>query len=465
MSDSSLASLANLDDVYAYVDEHAADYIGTLQRLVRQPSIAAQSPGMAETADIVKDLLADLGLDPRLVDTRGGFPVVYGELQGTSSRMLSFYDHYDVQPADPLDQWKSDPWAGEIRDGRIWARGVSDNKGNIAARVAAIDAWQKVRGELPLSVKFIIEGEEEIGSPHLYNFAEDHPELCRADACIWEFGGRDIDGKPQIHLGLKGICYVELRAKGARLDWHSSVATSVPNPAWRLVWALASLKDENERILIPGFYDDVVPPTAEEIQALENLPNTEAERLEDLGIDRFLAGLTSLELHKRDYFQPTCTISGLLSGYTGAGSKTVLPSTAMAKVDMRLCANQDPYKVYQSLRRYLDYQGFTDIESELLGPGYPARTSLNAPIAQVVTETYRELYGQEPSIYPTSSGSGPWYQLCTQYGIDACTSGVGHGRSQAHAPNENIYVDDFILEIKHIALIMARYAAHPSPQD
>jgi len=354
MSDSSLASLANLDDVYAYVDEHAADYIGTLQRLVRQPSIAAQSLGMAETADIVKDLLADLGLDPRLVDTRGGFPVVYGELQGTSSRMLSFYDHYDVQPADPLDQWKSDPWAGEIRDGRIWARGVSDNKGNIAARVAAIDAWQKVRGELPLSVKFIIEGEEEIGSPHLYNFAEDHPELCRADACIWEFGGRDIDGKPQIHLGLKGICYVELRAKGARLDWHSSVATSVPNPAWRLVWALASLKDENERILIPGFYDDVVPPTAEEIQALENLPNTEAERLEDLGIDRFLAALTSLELHKRDYFQPTCTISGLLSGYTGAGSKTVLPSTAMAKVDMRLCANQDPYKVYQSLRRYLE---------------------------------------------------------------------------------------------------------------
>ncbi|MGI8405284.1 MAG: M20/M25/M40 family metallo-hydrolase [Thermomicrobiales bacterium] len=456
------STMNDLEDVYRYVDEHAADYTEMLQRLLQQPSIAAQGLGMAETAEMVKGLLDGLGFNPRLVDTRGGFPVVYGELKGEKDRTLSFYDHYDVQPADPLDQWESDPWAAEIRDGRIWARGVSDNKGNIAARVAAIDAWQKVRGPLPLNVKFIIEGEEEIGSAHLYNFAEDHPDLCKADACIWEFGGRDIDGRPQIHLGLKGICYVELRAKGARLDWHSSVATSVPNSAWRLVWVLASLKDENERILIPGFYDDVVPPTAEELQALENLPNTEAERLEDLGIDQFLGGLTGIELQKRDYFQPTCTISGFLSGYTGAGSKTVLPSTAMAKVDMRLCANQDPFKVYESLREYLDDQGFTDIETELLGPGYPARTSLNAPIAQVVADTYRELYGQEPSIYPTSSGSGPWYQLCTQYGIDACTSGVGHGRSQAHAPNENIFIDDYILEIKHIALIMERFAQHSS---
>lgn len=448
----------DLQDVYAYVDQHANEYIAQLQRLLQQPSIAAQGVGMTETADLVKAMLDDLGFNPRLVDTRGGFPVVYGEHKGEIDRTLSFYDHYDVQPADPLDQWESDPWAAEIRDGRIWARGVSDNKGNIAARLAAIDAWQKVRGPLPLNVKFIIEGEEEIGSPHLYNFAEDHPDLCSADACIWEFGGRDIDGRPQIHLGLKGICYVELRAKGARHDWHSSVATSVPNPAWRLVWALASLKDENERILIPGFYDDVVPPTEEELAALENLPNTEAERLEDLGIDQFLGGLTGMELHKRDYFQPTCTISGLLSGYTEAGSKTVLPSTAMAKLDMRLCANQDPFKIYDALRKHLDDQGFTDIETELLGPGYPARTSLKAPIAEVVAETYRELYGQDPAIYPTSAGSGPWYQLCSQYGIDACTSGVGHGRSQAHAPNENIYVDDFILEIKHIALIMERFA-------
>lgn len=450
---------ANLYDVYAYADAHADEYIGALQRLLRQPSIAAQGVGMAETAGIVEQMLSGLGAAPRRVDTRGGYPVVYAELPGAAGKTLSFYNHYDVQPADPLDEWDSDPWMAEIRDGRIWARGVADNKGNIAARVAAIDAWQKVRGPLPLNVKFIIEGEEEIGSPHIHHFAEDHPDLCRADACIWEFGGRDIDGRPQIHLGLKGICYVELRAKGARSDWHSSVATSVPNPAWRLVWALSTLKDQDERILIPGFYDKVVAPTEAELAAMAKLPDTEQERLDDLGIDQFLGGLTGIELHRRDYFQPTCTISGFLSGYTGKGTKTVLPGAAMAKVDMRLVANQDPHEIYALLRKHLDDNGFEDIETDLLGPGFPARTSLDAPIAKVVAETYEELYGQEPAIYPTSAGSGPWYQLCDQFGIDACTAGVGHGRSQAHAPNENIYVEDFILGIKHIAAIMDRFAA------
>lgn len=448
----------DLSDVFQYIDDHKDEYIRLLQGMLRQPSIAAQSLGMQEMADKVSDDLRALGAEPRQVDTRGGFPVVYAELAGTADRTLSFYDHYDVQPADPLDEWESDPWAGEIRDGRIWARGVADNKGNIAARFAAIDAFRKVRGELPLNVKFIIEGEEEIGSPHLQNFIDDNPDLCQADACIWEFGGRDIDGQPQIHLGLKGICYVELRAKGARSDWHSAAATSVPNPAWRLVWALSTLKGPDDRILIPGFYDKCVPPTEAELDAMAKLPNLEQERLEDLGIDQFINGLTGMDLHLKDLFEPTCTISGLLSGYTGEGQKTVLPGTAMAKIDMRLVANQDPHEIYDLLRKHLDDNGFTDIETELIGAGYPARTSLEAPIARVVAETFEELYGEAPAIYPTNPGSGPWYQLCDALGIDACTAGVGHGRSQAHAPNENIYVDDYILGIKHIAAIMKRYA-------
>lgn len=448
----------DLSDVYQYVDEHRDEYIRLLQEMLQQPSIAAQGLGMEEMANKVSDDLRALGAEPRQIDTRGGFPVVYAELPGKVDRTLSFYDHYDVQPADPLDQWESDPWSGDVRDGRIWARGVADNKGNIAARFAAIDAWQKVRGELPLNVKFIIEGEEEIGSPHLQNFIDDNPDLCRADACIWEFGGRDIDGRPQIHLGLKGICYVELRVKGARSDWHSAAATSVPNPAWRLVWALSTLKGPDDRILIPGFYDRCVPPTEAELDAMAKLPNLERERLEDLGIDRFINGLTGMDVHLKDLFEPTCTISGLLSGYTEEGQKTVLPGMAMAKIDMRLVANQDPHEIYDLLRKHLDDNGFTDIESELIGAGYPARTSLDAPIARVVAETFEELYGQEPAIYPTNPGSGPWYQLCDALGIDACTAGVGHGRSQAHAPNENIYVDDFLLGIKHIAAIMDRYA-------
>jgi acetylornithine deacetylase/succinyl-diaminopimelate desuccinylase-like protein len=451
-------STHNLNDVFRYIDDHRDEYIASLQRMLQQPSIAAQGLGMEEMATLVEDDLKSLGATPRRIDTRGGFPVVYAEFGGQGERMLSFYDHYDVQPADPLDQWESDPWAGEVRDGRIWARGVADNKGNIAARFAAIDAWQKVREPLPVSVKFIIEGEEEIGSPHLQNFIDDKPELCQADACIWEFGGRDIDGRPQIHLGLKGICYVELRAKGARLDWHSASATSVPNPAWRLVWALSTLKGEDDRILIPGFYDKVVAPTQAELEAMANLPNNEQERLADLGIRQFINGLTGQALHLKDLFEPTCTISGLESGYTGMGQKTVLPSRAMAKLDMRLVANQDPHEIYDLLRKHLDDNGFTDIETELIGAGYPARTSLEAPIAKVVAETFVDVYGQAPAIYPTNPGSGPWYQLCDALGIDACTAGVGHGKSQAHAPNENIFVEDFILGIKHIAAIMDRFA-------
>ncbi|MCO5228607.1 MAG: M20/M25/M40 family metallo-hydrolase [Thermomicrobiales bacterium] len=201
----------DLSAVYAYIDEHKDEYIAQLQTMLHQPSIAAQGVGMIEMAAMVQADMDKLGFETRQYDTRGGFPVVYGEKAGASDKTLVFYDHYDVQPADPFDEWTSDPWSGEIRDGKIFARGVADNKGNIAARFAAIDAWQRINGELPLRLKFIIEGEEEVGSMHLQNFIDDHNDLCQADACIWEFGGRDLDGRPQIHLGLKGICYVELR--------------------------------------------------------------------------------------------------------------------------------------------------------------------------------------------------------------------------------------------------------------
>jgi len=448
-----------MNDLFDDIDRHADDYIADLQRLLRQPSVAAQGIGMAETAAIVESSLGRLGAAVQRVDTRGGYLVVYGELAGRTRKTLSFYNHYDVQPADPLELWSSDPWAAEIRNGRVWARGVADNKGNIAARIAAIDAWRRVRGDLPITIKFIIEGEEEIGSPHLGNFTDDHPDLCQADACIWEFGGTDFDGRPLIHLGLKGICYVELRVMGANADQHSSFATSVPNAAWRLVWALASLKGPDERVSIPGFYDRVVPPTDVELAALKTMPDTEQRRLDHFGIDQFLLGASGLDLHIRDYFEPTCTLSGIVSGYTGEGSKTVLPSQAMAKVDMRLVQHQDPHEIFGLLRDHLNTQGFQDIDLTLLSSGTPARTRLDAPIARVVAETWKELTAMDPVVVPTSAGSGPWYELCGRFGIDAATAGVGHARSNPHAPDENIYVDDFIRGIKHICLIIDRFAS------
>jgi acetylornithine deacetylase/succinyl-diaminopimelate desuccinylase-like protein len=236
------------------------------------------------------------------------------------------------------------------------------------------------------------------------------------------------------------------------------VATSVPNAAWRLVWALSTLKGVDERVRIPGFYDRVRPPTEAERDALARMPDTEALKLEKYGIDEFLLGLTGMDLRLRDYFEPTCTIAGIESGYTGTGTKTVLPALARAKVDMRLVADQVPHEILGLIRRHLAVEGFDDIEVILLSALHPARTPLDSPLAKVVIATCRELYEGEPVVVPTSPGSGPWYQLLARFGIDGCTVGVGHARSNAHAPNENIYVADYIRGIKHVARIMDRFA-------
>jgi acetylornithine deacetylase/succinyl-diaminopimelate desuccinylase-like protein len=450
--------MSDLTDVFAHIDAHRDDYIAMLQAMIRQPSVAAQNHGMTEMAAMVESHLSGLGFEAKQYPT-GGFPVVYAERAGRSPKRLSFYNHYDVQPADPVELWDSDPWSGDVRDGRIWGRGVADNKGNLAARIAAIEAIQQVRGELPLTVKFIVEGEEEISSVHIEDFTHAHPDLVAADGCIWEFGGKDYAGRQILHLGLKGICYVELRARGANGDQHSSIASSVPNPAWRLAWALGTLKGPDERVLIPGFYDKVVPPTEADLAALEAIPDDSEQQLERLGIEHFLLDEQGLDRKVRDYFLPTCTISGLLSGYTGEGSKTVLPSTAMAKIDMRLVMDQDPQEIYQLLRKHLDEQGFSDIEVVMLGSEPPGKAPLDSPLATIVADTYKELTGADSVLTPTSQGSGPWYQLCTAFGIDACTQGAGHPATNAHAPNENIFVDDFITSIKQVVMILDRFAA------
>jgi acetylornithine deacetylase/succinyl-diaminopimelate desuccinylase-like protein len=406
---------------------------------------------------MVRGLLSEIGAETQVLQTQG-YPVVFGQIGGEASKTLSFYDHYDVQPPDPLELWKSDPFAAEIREGRIWARGVADNKGNLVARACAVEAYQKVRGTLPLRVKFVVEGEEEIGSPHLSAFAAAHSDLLAADGCIWEAGYKDTQGRPEIYLGVKGILYVELRASGANIDLHSSWATVIPNPAWRLVWALSTLKDQDEQILIPGFYDAVREPTPEELEALERMGFDEAGVLRQLGLDRYLKDLSGTDLLVKHIFQPTCTVCGIGSGYQGTGSKTVLPNRAFVKIGFRLVPDQDPQRIHELLRQHLDAQGFADIEIELLGPEHPARTPMDDPLVDVVVDTARQIYGVEPVVYPLTAGTGPMYDLCQKFGIPAVSTGVGNAESNNHAPNENIFVADYIQGIKHIALIMESYA-------
>ncbi len=449
--------LRAMDDLDRHVDEYRGRYVALLQQFCRQPSISAQGIGMEETVQMLSGMFEDVGAWVQILPA-GGYPVVYAEA-GDTGRVLSFYNHYDVQPPEPLDLWESPPFEAEIRDGRIYARGVADNKGNLVARICAIDAYQRVRGRLPLQLHFIVEGEEEIASLNLETFVETYPDLIRADANIWESGTKNIHGHPILSLGLKGLCYVELRARSMTRDLHSSLGASVPNAAWRLTWALSTLKGPDGRIRIPGFYDRVIPPSERDLSLLAQLPDIELERKTLYGIEHFTNGHSGMDLRINEYFQPTGTICGLDSGYTGPGIKTVMPAVATAKVDFRLVLDQDPEEIFALLRAHLDQHGFEDIETDLLGAELPARTSIDSPIVQIVADSYRELSGREPVVVPTSLGSGPMHLLTQKFGIPSCSSGAGHAGSYAHAPNENIFVDDFLREIKHIARVMDRFAA------
>lgn len=445
-----------LEQILEEIDQNAQMYIDWLQKLCRQPSVAAQNRGMTETAELVEASLKILGAKAECVAT-AGYPIVYGEFDGESRKTLSFYNHYDVQPEDPLDKWHSDPFGADIRDGYIYARGVADNKGNLIARLAAIHAYQHVVGTLPVRIKFIVEGEEEIGSPNLEAFAQAHPEKVQSDGCIWEFGYKNPEGRLQVSLGVKGMCYVELRVKGANTDLHSANAAVVQNPAWRLVWALGTLKDADERVQIAGFYDRVALPTTEESTVLEEMAYNEVETLERLGLKEFLQDLTGHELKEKLIFQPTCTICGLVSGYIGEGSKTVLPSTATAKLDFRLVPDQDPHEILGLLRHHLDQHGFGDIEVISYSLEHPAKTALDAPLVATVLEQVPKIYGGPATINRLSPGTGPMYPLCQALGIPAVSFGVGHDASNNHAPNENIAVKDFIDGIKMVAAVIHAY--------
>ncbi len=268
-----------MDDIFRYIDDHLNESITALTELCKLPTVSAQNSAIEETAEHVSGLLRDLGFEAQVLPKQGGHPVVYAEQPGRSTRTLLFYDHYDVQPPEPLELWSSPPFQPTLREGKLYGRGVSDNKGNIAARLAALRAWKEVRGELPCTVKFCIEGDEEIGSPQMEEFVAEQRGLLVADACVWEGGGVTWEGVPQVNLGVKGLLYVELESNTVNRDAHSSYGTVLPNAAWRLAWALASIKGPDERVVIEGFYDAVRPATPEERAAVEAMPSEEVETL------------------------------------------------------------------------------------------------------------------------------------------------------------------------------------------
>jgi acetylornithine deacetylase/succinyl-diaminopimelate desuccinylase-like protein len=335
---------------------------------------------------------------------------------------------------------------------------MSDDKGNIAARLAALRAFNQVRGVPPCRIKFFVEGEEESGSVNLPALIAQRGDDFRADACIWEGGGRNLNNDPFMYLGLKGVLAVQLSVTRLSGDAHSSYAAILPSAPWRLLEALRTIRAEDGRVLIDGFYESVRPPTSAESAAVDALPDDADEWKQTFGVEGFVGGLGGEDLRRQLIFQPTANIAGFGSGYQGQGMKTVLPAEATAKMDFRLVPDQRPDDIFRKLRRHLDRHGFDDVELKLLGGVNPYRTDMESPWVKLVAETAKEIYGREPVMTPNMPGTGPMYDFGHTLGMPIATSGVDHPSHKIHAPNENITVEDFLLGAKHAALIIQRFA-------
>jgi acetylornithine deacetylase/succinyl-diaminopimelate desuccinylase-like protein len=440
-----------------YLKANEERSIAELQRLVRQRSVSSQNDGIRECAALVAAMLRERGFATEVWETPG-HPVIFAEMAGTSERSLLFYNHYDVQPPEPLEEWRHPPFGAEIHDGVMHGRGTGDHKSSFVARLMAIEALLE-QGPLPVGIKFVVEGEEEIGSPNLAAVVAANAERLRADAGLYSGGAMDEHDRPVIRAGSKGMCYVELRVRTVNTDLHSRWAAVIPSPVWRLVEALHCIKDPaSDRILIGGFYDDVEPATEEELAEIGKFPLDDAFVREDLGASRLLGNVTGVDASHRSMFSPTCNVSGLTAGYQGPGMKSVLPAVASAKVDMRLVPWQDAHDVHAKLRAHLDAHGFQDVETTLLGTINPGKAKLSEPIIVTLREAARRAYPGEPVIQPITPGSGPRYIFADHLGLHIVSdAGCSYHGAGHHSPKENIRVIDYLRNAEHIGWLITLF--------
>jgi acetylornithine deacetylase/succinyl-diaminopimelate desuccinylase-like protein len=437
------------------------DYLlGELVEFLRMPSISArkgESGGFRECADWVAAKLREAGAKARIMQT-DGHPVIYAEA-GEGPRTLLSYGHYDVQPPEPLELWESEPFEPTVRDGSLYARGVADDKGDVLARIQALRLYQEEHGPLPFKLKFLIEGEEEVGSPSLAPFVRANAELLSADACLWEAAWKDEAGRPLIFCGTKGMAYVELRARGPSHDLHSMYGGIAPNPAWRLVQALRTIKDENGEITLDGLDELAEDPSEKDLEAIGRIP-FDAEALKtSWGVDAFDRDLSGEEALREMLLRPTANIAGIMSGYTGPGSKTIVPSEAFVKIDFRLVAGQSPGPVVERLRSHLKKRGFGDIEVVEMHGVEVAKTPIDSPLVRAAVETWQSLGHEDAVVYPTVGGSGPTSLIAAELGIPTVMTGaVANVDSRFHSPNEWVRLDDYFETIGYFARFFEKFA-------
>jgi acetylornithine deacetylase/succinyl-diaminopimelate desuccinylase-like protein len=446
-------------DLRERVDGLRDDLLGELEEFLRMPSISAQpgeSRSFRECAVWVVRKLEEAGAEARIMET-DGHPIVYAEVGEGESSLLS-YGHYDVQPPDPLELWKSEPFEPTVRDGGLYARGVADDKGDVLARIQALRLYHEERGPLPFKLKFFIEGEEEVGSPSLAPFVRDNAELLAADACLWEGSMKDEAGRPMIFCGTKGMAYVELRAKGASHDLHSMYGGIVPNPAWRLVQALGTIKDENGNITLDGLDELAEEPSERDLEAIGEIQFSAEALKKSWGVNAFDRDLSGEEALTEMLLRPTANIAGFMSGYTGPGSKTIVPSEAFVKMDFRLIPGQSPGTVVGLIRAHLEKRGFDDVEVVDLHGVEAAKTPVDSPIVQTAVGTWKDLGHEDAVVYPTIGGSGPTSLVAAELEIPTIMTGsVANSGSRLHSPNEWVRLDDYFEAIAYFARFFERF--------
>jgi acetylornithine deacetylase/succinyl-diaminopimelate desuccinylase-like protein len=438
-----------------YVDRHARSFTERLQSLCRMPSVAARGTGMRAIAEAVEQMMQRIGGGTKQIKLGGGYPIVYGEF-GAGPKSYVVYGHYDVAPIGHLPEWSYGPFASAIVDDKLYARGASNSKGDLVARLAAVEAYQKSFGKLPVCLKFLVDGEDELGCPSLFRFAHEQPEMLRSDGVIWDEGYKDTKEHLVVSLGFKGICFLELKVQGPRTDLHSKWGGIVPNPAWRLVQALSTLTSHKGVITIDGFSSHITPPTEEDGEMLKRIVLDETELRREFRITNWLRGMKGSALVKEHIFGATCTICGIQTGYTEAGPKTILPGYAIARLDFRLVPDLSPVVVTKLLREHLDLRGFNDVEIKELAATPTAKSSMQSPLARAAIETAKEVYGTPPIVYPMDPTSGPIGIVCAASSPAApvVSFGVSHSASNPHGPDENIRLDDFLTNIKYFGRLI-----------
>jgi acetylornithine deacetylase/succinyl-diaminopimelate desuccinylase-like protein len=444
-----------LEDVFAHVDANLEACCERLAGWVATPSVSATGQGMPEAAGHARDLVADAGLEAEVVAT-AGWPLVLGHRPGPpGAPTVLVYGHYDVQPPDPLDAWSSPPFRPEVRDGRLYGRGTADNKGQHLAQLLGMQSLLATRGELPCTVTVLLDGEEEIGSPHLAAFAERERERLAADLVVWSDGPVDPGGGWRLVFGVRGIASFELRARGANRPLHSGNWGGVaPNPLWALVRLLASMRDDRGRITVEGFYDELEPLGPTERAALGRLPvDLEAVKA-DLGLEE-LEAPAERGFAERLAAWPTLTINGLHGGYGGPGTQTVLPSEAVAKCDVRLVHAQRATDIYEKLEAHVARHA-PGVELHRQGSMEPSRTPMDSPFTAPIRAGMAAAQGSDPLLVPTLGGSLPLYVFTGILGLPTFGIPLGNADQANHAPDENLDLDRFRTGVKTAAAVLVK---------